>query len=70
VLLKQQQMKTRHRCATSFFSSLKNFQNMTQDISYAPKAVVKRPAPDFETTAVINQEFKKVRLSKYQGNII
>lgn len=39
---------------------------MTQE-QFAPKAAVQKPAPEFESTAVINRDFKNVSLSSMRG---
>uniref|UniRef100_A0A7S4G8K7 thioredoxin-dependent peroxiredoxin n=1 Tax=Eutreptiella gymnastica TaxID=73025 RepID=A0A7S4G8K7_9EUGL len=38
--------------------------------SYATKAVVQKPAPDFTATAVVDGEFKEVKLSDYKGKYV
>lgn len=41
-----------------------------KEMSCESKAVIGQPAPDFNTTAVINSEFKQISLSQFRGKYV
>ncbi|CAG4967432.1 unnamed protein product [Parnassius apollo] len=50
------------------FSTLKKTNFSTTSAIFAPR--VQKPAPDFSGTAVVNGEFKEVKLSDYSGKYV